>query len=224
MKKHSISCAKVRLAILIIILIITSIICFYEDYKISEEEKQKTEVETEHVESSKIIPVCLSDDIVVNKVDVDIVTSTEQVSNESIYYDVPLSNDLQDFIFKECEQKGIDDPALIISMIEQESSYRSNIVGDNGRSYGLMQIMAKYQVDRMKKLGCKDLLNPYDNVKVGIDIVAELSKKSTSTYWILMAYNGGQSYANRCISKNIISDYAIEVVNRKNKLTHKSGV
>lgn len=145
---------------------------------------------------------------------VEIETEFEEVK----YFDVPLSNELQDFIFAECEKHNIA-PAIIIAMIERESSFRAHVIGDNGTSFGLMQIKEKYQKERMKRLGCTDLLNPFENVKVGIDIVAELKEKKADLYWVLMAYNGGQSYANKRYKSGKISNYALEVVERAEELT-----
>lgn len=144
--------------------------------------------------------------------------STELPIEEVKYFDVRLSHELQDFIFAECEKHNIA-PAIIIAMIERESSFRAHVVGDNGTSFGLMQIKEKYQKERMKRLGCTDLLNPFENVKVGIDIVAELKEKKADLYWVLMAYNGGQSYANKRYKSGKISNYALEVVERAEELT-----
>ena len=128
-----------------------------------------------------------------------------------VYFDVPLSEDLQDHIFAECEVRGID-PAVIIAMIERESRFDADAIGDSGRSYGLMQIQPKWHSARMEKLGCDDLLDPYQNVTVGIDLLAELIGRGKGVEWALMAYNGGPSYANRLSEKSIVSDYAASVM------------
>ena len=142
---------------------------------------------------------------------------TEIPIEEVKYFDVPLSHELQDFIFAECDKHNIA-PAIIIAMIERESSFRAHVVGDNGTSFGLMQIKEKYQKERMKRLGCTDLLNPFENVKVGIDIVAELKEKKPDLLWVLMAYNGGQSYANKRYKTGKFSNYALGVVERAAEL------
>ena len=137
----------------------------------------------------------------------------EQVIEEPtvLYFDVPLSEDLQDHIFAECETRGID-PAMIIAMIERESRFDVDAIGDSGRSYGLMQIQPKWHGARMEKLGCDDLLDPYQNVTVGIDLLEELIARGKGVEWALMAYNGGPSYANRLSEKSIVSDYAASVM------------
>lgn len=159
-----------------------------------------------------------------------------------LYFDVPLDRDLQDHIFKVCEEYKID-PSLIIAMIEKESTYRASAVGDSGRSIGLMQIQYRWHKDRMKRLGCTSenkasddvevckilekynpnndpekealilcLLDPYQNVTVGIDILAGLIDCNEGMEWALMAYNGGSSYAYKNVKAGVVSDYAKTVL------------
>lgn len=126
-------------------------------------------------------------------------------------YDIPLSDDLQIFITRKCEEYHID-PELIFAMIARESTYNPNAMGDNGRSYGLMQIQLRYVRERMDKLGCTDLLDPYDNVTVGIDLIAEYIDKGYGLEWALMAYNGGEGYAYQMRADGYVSNYARSVI------------
>lgn len=135
----------------------------------------------------------------------------EEVEQETGYYDVPLEEKLQDHIFSECEFYDVD-PAVVVSIIKKESEFRTNVKGDKGRSYGLMQIQKRWHEDRMKRLGCKNLLNPYQNVTVGIDYLAELLDRGKGLEWALMAYNGGPSYANKLRAQGIVSKYAKAVI------------
>lgn len=127
------------------------------------------------------------------------------------YYDIPLDEDLQDHIFLECEFYDVD-PALIISIIKKESEFRDWVIGDNGRSYGLMQIQERWHEERMDRLQVTDLLNPYQNITVGVDYFAELLDTEKGVEWALMAYNGGPSYANKLRAKNIVSNYVKTVL------------
>lgn len=142
---------------------------------------------------------------------------SEASQPEVKYYDVPLSEELQTYIFDECEKHNIS-PAIIIAMIEKESRFTTDAVGDSGNSLGLMQIQPKWHKARMDKLGCNDLLNPYQNITVGIDIVAELKEANSDIYWVLMAYNSGIGNANKRIVSGNYSDYALEVVERATEL------
>lgn len=129
----------------------------------------------------------------------------------ALYFDVPLDHKLQDHIFALCEEKCID-PAIIIAMIDKESKFDIDIIGDKGKSYGLMQIQPRWHKERMEELGVTDLLDPYQNVTVGIDILAELLESGKSLEWALMAYNGGHSYANRLEAEGRLSTYASTVI------------
>ena len=139
-------------------------------------------------------------------------------TNEVAFYDVPLSEELQMHIFAECEARNIA-PAIIIAIIERESNYKPDAIGDDGESFGLMQIQEKFHKERMERLECNNLLDSYQNIKVGIDIIDELAKEDPDLYFVLMAYNGGRNYANENISNGIVSEYAREVAARSSELT-----
>lgn len=113
------------------------------------------------------------------------------------YFDCPLSHELQDYIANLCEEHHID-PAVIIAMIGRESGYREDAKGDKGKSLGLMQIQPRWHSERMEALDCDDLLDPYDNVTVGIDFLGELIEKyDGNVNMALMAYNAGATGAKR---------------------------
>lgn len=150
----------------------------------------------------------------------EIEAPVEVIQEETEYFDVPLSEELQEHIFSECEKYNIA-PEIVISMIEQESNYEAVAVGDGGNSKGLMQIQSKWHEERMDKLGCTDLLDPFQNVTVGIDYLAELKDRNVELYWVLMAYNGGCQYANTRIKTGNISDYALEVTERAAELERR---
>lgn len=139
------------------------------------------------------------------------------------YFDVPLEEELQDYIFDICEEYSVD-PELIVSMIFHESNFDSAVIGENdsGYSYGLMQIMPRWNYERMERLGCLDLLNPYQNVRVGVDLMAEYIQKGYGIEWALMAYNGGPSYANRKAAEGVVSAYATRIMDHAKTLCRAS--
>ena len=122
-------------------------------------------------------------------------------------YDVPLDKDLQLHIISEAEAHGID-PAIIFAMAWKESTYRPNAMGDGGNSYGLLQVQKKWHKKRMERLGCDDLLDPFQNVTVAVDYLAEQIKRyGGSVEKGLTAYNRGHypgkvtKYAKTVIAK-----------------------
>ena len=138
-------------------------------------------------------------------------TTAETEPPETIlYYNVNLSEYVQDVIFAKCEKYNIP-PEIVIAMIERESQFKQYAIGDDGRSFGLMQIQPKHHLQRMIDLGCTDLFDPVQNVTVGIDILAEQYIKYGDIAKALVAYNGG-SY------KGTITNYAKTVIARANEL------
>ncbi len=125
-------------------------------------------------------------------------------------WEVPLEEELQLHIADLCEEYHIQ-PELVLAVIEQESQYNPEAIGDSGNSLGLMQIQPYWHGKRMQQLGCNDLLDPYQNVTVGIDILAEKLAKG-STEWALMAYNGGNQYADALQARGVVSEYAEAVI------------
>ena len=147
-------------------------------------------------------------------------TAPQTTEETRKYFDVPLSSQIQDCIFEECEKHNIS-PALVVALIERESIYDANTIGDNGQSFGLMQIQPKWHTKRMEELNCTDLLDPCQNIKVGVDILAELEQQNPYIYWVLMAYNGGAKAANERLASGDISDYANYIVERANELNER---
>lgn len=176
-----------------------------------------TETEYIYVEVEPIKTLMHSEQVPQNTVSeaVEPVESTNENSVE--YFDVPLSEEIQDHIFEVCETYGMD-ASVVVAMIDRESKYDISAVGDSGRSFGLMQIQKRWHVERMADLGCDDLLDPYQNVTVGVDYLAELMAKDRGIEWALMAYNGGPSYANSMRSSGKVSAYAREVLSNAESL------
>lgn len=133
--------------------------------------------------------------------------------SEMVLYDVPLSEDLQIYIVNLCEEHHID-PTIILAMIERETQFNADLIGDNGNSYGLLQIQPRWHSARMDKLGVTDLLDPYQNVAVAVDYLAELVVKYDGNIEMaLVAYNAGPTGAyNGWFSKGIYSSHYSETV------------
>lgn len=128
-----------------------------------------------------------------------------------ILYDVPLPTELQLHIIQVAESYGID-PAIIFAMCYRESAYDPTRIGDYGEAFGLMQVQPKWHSDRMARLGCTDLMDPFQNVLVGIDYLAEQKARySGDIYKALVAYNAGHY-------KGTITKYAMEIMAKAEEL------
>ena len=130
------------------------------------------------------------------------------------FYPVPMDHELQAHIIRTCNGYGID-PTIAIAMIDRESDFDISAIGDRGESYGLLQVKPRYHVERMEKLGVSDLLDPFDNVLVGIDYLAELlDKYDGDMEKALVGYNAGPSGAyEHYFSKGVYSsEYSRQVL------------
>ena len=118
------------------------------------------------------------------------IPTTEATEAKAAIFDVPLDEVLQFHIISQAEAKGID-PAIVMAMCWKESTYNPNAIGDNGDAYGLLQVQPKWHYGRMQKLGCTDLLDPYQNVVVAVDYLAEQIDRYGDVEKGLTAYNAG---------------------------------
>lgn len=123
--------------------------------------------------------------------------------------EIQLDTEMQEWIWNYCNDKNIS-PALVMAIIERESSCNSACIGDYGNSFGYMQIYKKWHIDRMEKLGVTDLLDGKQNIMVGVDYLLELFSENSDATWVLNAYNGGRSYSNRKSD----TDYSVDVLDR----------
>ena len=90
-------------------------------------------------------------------------------------------------IYTRCLCKQNDVPyALVLAIIEHE----------------------KWHTDRMKRLNCTDLMNPYQNVRVGIDFLSYLLKKYGTVQDALAAYNYGEKGAREHLWSNGVYVYS----------------
>lgn len=125
--------------------------------------------------------------------------------------DVPLDGDTQALLHSACEEAGIT-YELALAVIRKETGFQ-NVMGDNGNSYGYMQIQPRWHKERMERLGVTDLTDPYSNFRVGCDFLAELLSKYTLEE-ALTAYNSGKPGK---------SEYATSVMNYMEEYNYDEG-
>lgn len=97
------------------------------------------------------------------------------------------------------EYAGWFDVADVLAVIEIESSFRPQVIGDDGKSFGLMQLTEGAARDRGYAGPLSGLLfNPELNIRIGMAhlkwshdfLASRLSDKLTVAHWI-GAYNAG---------------------------------
>ncbi|MGH9423857.1 MAG: lytic transglycosylase domain-containing protein, partial [Thermoanaerobaculia bacterium] len=97
------------------------------------------------------------------------------------------------------------DPALVASLIKQESSFNPRATSPVG-ARGLMQLMP--QVGRslassqhMSEYTDESLYNPAVNIRLGTQHLSGLFKQTTQVERVLAAYNAGESRVAKWIQK-----------------------
>ena len=114
-------------------------------------------------------------------------------------------------------------PELIQAIVEKESNYNENAVSSHG-AIGLMQVIPRWNQDRMDRLGVTDLTDPYQNILCGTDLISELADKYEDLYLVLMCYNQGEyGGAIEQWENGQYSDYAVSIVERAAELEEAHG-
>ena len=134
-----------------------------------------------------------------------------QIPEEDARYGGYLPECMQKFIYIVCNQNDVDYP-LVLAMIGVESSYKWDAVSEC-HAVGYMQIVEKWHTDRMDRLNVSDLENPYSNVMVGIDYMAELLEEYPVEV-ALGIYNMGWKAADLWEENQQITGYAKAVMAR----------
>ena len=88
---------------------------------------------------------------------------------ETIYFDVPLDTDLQDYIRELSEEYDIP-MALILAIIGTESSYDPEAVSETS-DYGLMQINRINHEWLAEDYGITNIMDPRQNILAGTVIL-----------------------------------------------------
>lgn len=145
------------------------------------------------------------------------------------YYQIPekyinlggyLPEDVQAYLWELCKERELD-YYMVLALIERESGYRSDAVGDSGNSFGYCQVYKKWHIERMAKEQVEDLTDPYGNLKVGTSFLAEIQEKykSSGAHCILMVYNMGEDTAKKLWKDYIYSsEYSRGIMRRAEEI------
>lgn len=195
------------------------------------EPQQKTAVATEAAELVDMQPVTT---VQINDPDNDIypynTVSRDWGAGDLdgfTYYTIPeeyklyggcLPEITQIYTYCTCKNYGID-YATILAMIETESGYQWDVTA--GDATGYMQIIPEYHKERMEKIGIQNIDNPYQNIRTGIDCMAELLKQYQGNYRkALTAYKYGPTGAEKKYfsKKEYTCEYAETVLEKANRI------
>jgi len=110
---------------------------------------------------------------------------------------IPLSKDLQKFLYNKCEESGVD-YKLALALMATESDYKNGYVSDSN-DYGLFQINKINHKWLAEKVGTPNTpLDPYVNIQWGVSMLKDLTATYIDTYSgdklkeaVLSSYNKG---------------------------------
>lgn len=145
-----------------------------------------------------------------------------KVEKVHTFYDVPFEFDIQKKIIEICSEYDID-YELILAMMYVESTYRADVIGDGGESFGLMQIQPKWWGELMYREGIADLLDPLQNIRCGCAIMRDLKRAYRTEYRALQAYNTGNPNSNNGYAERVyealddltVSGYSYKLVEKE---------
>lgn len=116
--------------------------------------------------------------------------ATEPVEAETfepLECDLPV--DLQEYTYYICQHSGVDF-ALVMAVMYTESGFDPEAVSATG-DCGLMQINEINLAELTDKLMITDITDPYQNIRSGIYLLEQYTKKYKDAERVLMAYNMG---------------------------------
>lgn len=143
---------------------------------------------------------------------VSVMCKPEESSEPTVrYFDVPLSKELQDYIYSVCDTYNVP-CELVYGMIEVESGFRANVISATD-DYGLMQINICNHEWLCKELDIVNLLDPKQNILAGVYIISShLEATDGDIPLALMRYNCGATGAKRLWEQGIYSTSYTEKV------------
>lgn len=139
---------------------------------------------------------------------------TEEVGDiesesQLIYYDIPLSKELQDVTIKLCSKYNVD-PIIAFALMQKESTYQVDVVSKTN-DYGIMQINKINHEWLSEELGITDFLDPNQNIEAGLYMLGDYLEKY-GLHQALMSYNMGEKGARKAISRgNPSSEYSRDI-------------
>lgn len=132
-------------------------------------------------------------------------------------YDIPLSEELQEYTYNLCKENNLD-YELILAIMDQESDFREDVVSRT-YDYGIMQINAVNHDWLRVALSIEDFLDAKQNILAGVFILQGLSEKYEDAHKVLMAYNMGEYGAQKKWEQGILeSNYSKLIVERADEL------
>jgi soluble lytic murein transglycosylase-like protein len=126
-----------------------------------------------------------------------------------VHIRVYTREEMERLVFDVAERKNIH-PLVLFAQVGIESGWNQFAIGDNGRSYGLMQIQPKIWKKFCKLERDSDLLDAEKNLECGADIFAmhyeESQGRHSEKVWMAYRKHNGsgpaaRNYANKVMAR-----------------------
>lgn len=159
-----------------------------------------------------------------------LILSCNENADETKYYEVPLDNDMQDYIREMLNKFEVDIPnglEVVLAMAHTESRFKTDV--KNGSCKGIMQV-SEIHSEALEDLEIQDLYDPYDCFKAGIYYLKQgfdnadelldeltdcaLSKDEFRLNCALMSYNLGNYGAKNKILEGVYSTSYVDKVRK----------
>lgn len=145
--------------------------------------------------------------------DIKVHAQPTEATKEVTFQPLPeaMNIEMQEQVFKICKEEGVSFP-MVMAIIRKESEFNKDAIGEKGDS-GLMQVVPQWHTERMKELGITDIMEPLQNIRVGVNYLAEcLRNHPGNAADALMAYNMGEKRASELIKQGVCeSEYAADI-------------
>lgn len=131
----------------------------------------------------------------------EIVVKVEPVIPEPeaiILSELPWSEDIQRWAQEKCRQYNFP-YAFFLAMVESESSFIC--YGDTEDAGGISTGYCMIRECNWKRYEGLNVHDPYDNIEIGVRMLAELKDKYMEADHIIMAYKGGEAAAARWVKE-----------------------
>lgn len=126
-----------------------------------------------------------------------------------VRYPISMSDELQKYTEEICREYAVP-ASIVFAVMEAETggTFDPELKGDmydgQYRSFGLMQVMASEHMDRCVRLNAYNLLDARQNIRVGVDFLAELIAYYDGDYAAALSFYNCDStgkYAEQVLSR-----------------------
>lgn len=188
------------------------------------------EVETIHIPEDFWEEEEITVDTPITIAGIDLDKEIDKLYDEGFrYYEIPeeyvenggeFPEVVQAYLWRLCRERGLD-YYTVVALIERESGYRKDAVGDSENSYGYGQVYKIWHLERMNEEEALDLTNPYCNLRVCTSYLEEITEEygESGTHCVLMVYNMGEQGAKKLWKDGIYStEYSRVIMERAQEI------